>query len=237
MAGYIILTLLAVAGLLVGYRRWISFKKLNKERALLIFIGIAFIMVLTGILSLFHIISRTTAELTTTALYLLFAGYFLGSTLKLLQFARTAGAVEYRQSSPFIRHLLNLLALTIMFYGVYRTHLLSSQPPNLMSWSSGISLVSFGLYGWRLRLIPEFRNKGLLILDQLIPWQQMIGYQWYTEETLQIDYRRSDDHISDIKTGIPPRDQLSIERLLRTKMDRHPPSEEKQEESSESLHE
>lgn len=219
MAGYIILTLLSVTGLVAGYRRWISFENLNKQRALAIFSVIISIMILTGILSMSHIISRTTAELTTGALYLLFAGYFLGSTIRLLLFARTAGPVEYRQSSPLIRHLLNFLALAIIFYGLYRTHLLTSHPGDLLSWSSGISLICFGVYGWRLRLIPEFRKKGLLILDQWIPWRQLIGYQWYTEETIQIDYRRSNEHISDLKTGIPPRDQLFMERLLRKKMD------------------
>ncbi len=221
MVAHIILTLAGVIGLFVGYQQWICFENLTRKKVLILFSSLVLVIVASGLLTTLNVIHRSTAELVTAGLYLLFAGFFLGTTSKLFVFLYRSGPVEYRQSNTLIRFIPNLLALLIIGYGIYRTHLFSPYPIHLLSWSSGTSLICFGIYGWRLKVIPEFRERGLLILDQRIPWQQMIGYEWHTEESICIEYRRSSEHISEIKTGVPSKDQLFLERLLRNKMDEY----------------
>ncbi len=69
--------------------------------------------------------------------------------------------------------------------------------------------------------MPEFRRKGILILDQFVPWQNVVAYRWESENVLLIDYYNSEDELTDFTTFIPPEDQLIIERLLGKKLKEH----------------
>ena len=216
---YFILILATLAGLITGYQQWLSFESLNRRRVITFLVAITGIIIISGILQQAGLIAETTVEYFTVALYEAFAGYFIGAAVKLVFMVRQAGRLEYTQSNYLTRYLPGLFALCIIIYGLYRTNMFTTHPSTLLSWSSGASLICFGLYGWQLRIIPEFRDQGLLILDMWIPWKQVISYEWHTEESIRIDYTRSDEHISEIKSFIPPEDQLTIERLLRNKMD------------------
>jgi uncharacterized UPF0160 family protein len=69
--------------------------------------------------------------------------------------------------------------------------------------------------------VPEFRQKGILILDQFVPWRNIVSYRWESENVLQIDYYTSDNQLTDFTTYIPQEDRLIIEHLLHKKLKAH----------------
>src|SRR5699024_6373244 len=106
----------------------------------------------------------------------------------------------------------NLIAIFLVAYGIYRTGVLTLGPFTGISITSGLSLVGFGFWGWTVHVVPEFRKEGLLMLDQFVPWKQVVAYKWKSEESLQIDYLTRNKKLSEFVTYIPPEDQLLLER-------------------------
>lgn len=110
-----------------------------------------------------------------------------------------------------------IVAIAIILYGLYRTSIFTQLPITPIRVSSGLSFIAFGFWGMTLRLVPEFRQKGIILLDVLIHWKDFLNYQWFYEEVIEIEYEK-DETILFFKTHIPPEDQLAIEDVLRAKM-------------------
>lgn len=221
MIFYSILAVLVISGLIMGYLQVIHFGNLTRGKVFSIVIFIFAILILVGIGHYLGWITQTLAAQFTIGIYTIFTGFFIGSGIQNIVKRKKAGAMEYVYRSFVTEILPNLMAVVIVAYGFYRTYLITDHLITGISITSGFSLVGFGFYGWTLRVVPEFRKNGVLLLDRFIPWDKVIAYEWQTEDALTLDYMIEDNVISDFTTSIPPEDQLNMERLLNHKIKEH----------------
>lgn len=216
-----ILILLLLAAVYAGYQRIIRIEHLSSAR---IVNGLLIAFSLITLMSLAHwlnLISQALAAKVTTSAYTMAGGYFLGYGTKLISLRNEAGNIEYMYRSFWTDIAPNLIFIALFVFGIYRTGILDWQYFTGIGIASGLSLVGFGYMGWTLRIVPEFRFHGILILDQFIEWKKVVSYRWVDEETLQVDYLNASSKISDFKTFIPSEDQLIIERLLGRKLEEY----------------
>lgn len=220
----ILIVFLAVVFVLafwLGHRRMFRLEHLNQR---LVINGFLIAMVILTLMTVAHWIGffpQPVAARVTMSLYIIAAGFFFGYGLKLITLRNDAGDIEYIYRSFWTDIAPNLLAIFLVAYGIYRTGVLTLGPFTGIGITSGLSLVGFGFWGWTIRVVPEFRKKGLLMLDLFIPWKNVMAYKWKSEEVLQIDYMTQDKKFSELFTYIPPEDQLRIERVLGKKFSQY----------------
>lgn len=164
------------------------------------------------------ILTQQIAANLTMGIYTVAAGFFSGYGLKLISFRNTSGYTEYVYRSFWTDIAPNLIAVILVAFGIYRTGLLTLGPFTGIGITSGISLIAFGFWGWTIRVVPEFRNNGLLFLDQYIDWEKLVSYTWTEEETIEIDYLTDGQKLTSFSTYIPEEDRLIIERILGKKL-------------------
>ncbi len=145
------------------------------------------------------------------------AGFFGGAAINQYQTKTNAGRILYSNRSFLSDHASVIVAIAIILFGLYRISIFTQLPVTPIRVSSGMSFIAFGFWGMTLRLVPEFRQKGIILLDMLIEWKDFLNYQWFYEEVIEIEYEQ-DETIRFFKTHIPPEDQLAIEDVLRAKM-------------------
>ncbi|MDZ7694154.1 MAG: DUF5673 domain-containing protein [Balneolaceae bacterium] len=154
-------------------------------------------------------------------LYTLATGFFIGNGAKLITKKQRAGNIEYMHRSFWIDVAPNLIAALLVAYGIYRTGILTFGPFTGIGVSSGLSLIGFGFFGWTVRIVPEFRERGILILDQFIEWKRVLAYEWISEEVMTIDYMGEKDKICEFNTSIPTEDRKIVEQLLGRRIKEH----------------
>ncbi|MGM0589471.1 MAG: hypothetical protein ACQETE_13700 [Bacteroidota bacterium] len=174
-----------------------------------------------GILTWTELIPPYIIEYAAMALYCVATGLFVGGGAGLIKLRMTAGYPEYARPDFFTDGLPNVLAIAIVAYGIYRTSIMNLPELTLLSLTSGLSLVGFGFYGWCIEVVPEFRNRGIILLDQFIPWELVVAYRWDDEDILTIEYHSDKklDQICEFHTSIPPEDRRVMELLLTRKLD------------------
>lgn len=212
------LAIIYVLALWTGYRRVFRLELLSQRLVINSFLVAMAILTVMTIAHWIGVFPQPVAAKVTMALYTTAAGFFFGYGLKLISLRKSAGNIEYIYRSFWTDVAPNLLAVLLIAYGIYRTGILTFGPFTGIGITSGISLIGFGFWGLTIRVVPEFRSRGLLMLDQFIPWREVLAYQWKTEEALQIDYLTPKKELSEFTTYIPPGDQLPIERLLGKKI-------------------
>ncbi len=220
---YVLISVLALGFLLsfwMGYRRMLRLQHLSQRRVINGFVGAMIILTLMSAGQWMEIISRDIAREFTMLLYCLVAGFFFGFALKMLLLRQEMKTVEYVYRSFWTEAAPRILAVLIIFFGIYQTGLINLGPYTGIGITSGLSLLGFGCFGIVVKIVPEFRTKGILILDQFVPWKSVVAYQWESEHVLQIDYYQ-DEKLTDFTTYIPAEDQLTIERLLGKKLKVH----------------
>lgn len=218
---YILYGLLLLASIWMGYRRILRLKHLNHR---LVYRVIAAGLLLLIVMSMMHLagfFTQPVAAKTTMGLYTVAGGFFLGFGVKLIIIRKKMGDVNYMYRSFWTDIAPNFMAVLLVAFGIYRMGILSMGPFTGISVTSGFSLVAFGFWGWTLRVVPEFRERGLLILDDFIEWKRIISYEWISDDSLQVDYLTKERTLTEYTTYIPPEDQLAIERLLGKKMKEH----------------
>lgn len=222
MIWFIILlsALFIIAGLL-GFFRVVQVSHLNRNRVLGGFFALLIILTAMTAASWLGIFTQAFAIKATMALYTIAAGFFIGYGIKLILLRSKSGPLEYMYRSPWIDLAPNLIAVALFVFGIYRTGILTGGPFTGIGITSGISLVAFAFLGWTLHIVPEFRFKGVLLLDQYIKWDRLVSFEWITENTLRVEYFTKSKKISEFRTFIPPEDQSIIERILRDKMDKY----------------
>ena len=152
-----------------------------------------------------------------TNTYASLAGFFAGSAFNQYQTKRNSGDVRYAHRSFLTDHASVIMAIGIILIGIYRTSIFTDLAITPIRVTSGLSFIAFGLWGMTLRLVPEFRQDGIILLDHKIEWENFLNYEWYLEEVIEIEYQQNGS-IKQFKTSIPPEDQLIVEDLLRSKM-------------------
>lgn len=157
------------------------------------------------------------AAATMAGTYASIAGFFMGSGIRHYQFKTSLGTIKYVNRALLTDLIPNVIALTLIIAGIARTSLLSELAVTPIRISSGLSMIAIGFFALTIRLIPEFRSKGIVILDRIIPWEDFVNYQWYGENVIEIEYEYQ-DKIMSYRTVIPAEDHLKIEDLLAKKM-------------------
>lgn len=218
---YSFLGLVLLGSFWMGYKRLVKFQHLSRRRVINGFIAAIILLTLMTIGQGLGIVSEEIAAQFTMVLYICVAGFFCGFATKMIMLRQEAESTEYIYRSFWTEVAPNLLALLLVVFGLYRTGLFTFGPYTGIGITSGISLLGFGLLGFTLRVVPEFRRKGVLILDQFVPWEQVVSFQWESDNVLQIDYYRSDDKLTDFTTFIPDEDKLHVEQLLAEKLKRY----------------
>lgn len=200
-----------------GYKRLFFLYQITLRKFLLFLVISLLVYSLLLFLFKIEILSEAVAGATITNVYASIFGFFTGSSINQYSTRTKSGTVLYCNRTFVSEYLPVIIALGMILFGVYRSAIFSDLVVTPIRVSSGLSLLAIGLWGITLRPVPEFRAKGIVVLDSLVKWDKMLSYQWYTEEILEIEYTQ-DDSIRSFKTLIPPEDQLEVERLLGKKM-------------------
>lgn len=209
-----------MGSLWAGYRQLLQLEQLNQRMLRNLLIGALLLLGLMLVGYWSNLLTQPVAAQITMGFYSIAAGFFFGYGSRMFLKHRKAGSVLYVHRSFWSDVAPNLLAIILVLFGIYRTGLLSDASFTGIGITSGISLVGFGFFGWTVRIVPEFREKGVFILDKLVEWKDIVSYKWISEEVLEIDYL-NDKSVSYFSTYIPPEDQLAIERILGQKIKEH----------------
>jgi uncharacterized membrane protein len=221
---YLLIGLLGLAFLCsfwVGYKRLVQLQHLNKQRIINGFIAAIILLTLITLGQGSGFIPEETAARFTMFLYASVAGFFCGFAGKMVMLRQKMESAKYIYRSFWTEAAPNLIAILVITFGIYRTGLFTIGPYTGIGITSGLSLFGFGLFGLTLRIVPEFRRKGVLILDQFVPWKNIVSYRWESENVLQIDYYTIQNKLTDFTTYIPQDDQRQVEQLLGNKLKEH----------------
>lgn len=213
-----LLVCLLIGSALIGFRQLLRLEHLNQSRVLNGLLIAAVILTIMSVAHLSGLFTQAIAAKVTMSLYTLAGGFFIGYGIKLISVRDSAGNIEYMHRSFWVDVAPNLIAVALFVFGIYRTGLLQWEFFTGIGITSGISLIGFGFWGWTVRVVPEFRTNGMLVLDKFIKWEHVVAYSWASEEILQIEYLNKSKKISEFRTYIPPEDQLIIERILGKKI-------------------
>lgn len=222
---YIAAAIIAVGGGFSGHQPWFRLEKLDKSIILnsLLFIAACFTLLMAAYITGYF--PQEIAAPFMMFLYSFLAGFFTGYGLRLIQLRSSTGNILYVHRSFWIDHAPSLAAILIILFGIYRTSLLTEEPVTGLRLTSGFSLIAFGFFGWTIKIVPEFRSKGVLFLDKIIPWRQILAWQWHREDVISIEYMYKpetlDEQVREFLTTIPPEDRIQIETVLESKMDDH----------------
>lgn len=219
------LSALFVGGVVLGERPLFQLRKLTPSRVLNIALGVLVLFTVMMIAFITGIFPQSVAAPLMAGLYITLAGFFAGYAFRLYQTRAGGGTILYQNRSFWIDHAPNLLAAGLIIYGIYRTSLLSELPVTGIRFSSGISLICFGLLAWTLKVVPEFRSNGILFLDQFIPWKRVLSWRWHTDDVVLVEYipsgEKRDERIKQFVTSIPPDERKEIETILASKLEEY----------------
>lgn len=205
----------------LGYKRVLRLQHLSRQ---VVVYGFLAAMVALTLMTMAHRMGYFPQDIAarfTMGLYSIVAGFFFGFAVKQFVLRRRAGAMEYAYRSFWTEAIPNLIGILLIAFGLYRIDLLTLGPFSGIGITSGCSLIAFGFFGITMRIVPEFRRHGVLILDQFVPWKEIIAYRWHREDALQIEYLNTDEKLTDFVTAIPAEDHLIIERLLAKRIKEH----------------
>jgi len=228
----IFLTTLFIVGIIAGERPWFSLHRLTPDTVLNV--ALVVLVIFTAMMTAFilNVFPQAAAAVMMAGLYILFAGFFAGYAYRLFKIRLKGGAILYQHRSFWVDHAPSLFAIGLIVYGVYRTAVLGVQPVTAIRLTSGLSLICFGVLGWTIKVVPEFRSKGILFLDQFIPWKKVLSWKWHNEDVVMVEYilteKNKDKRIKQFVTSIPIDEHKEIETVLISKMDEY--AEERSEE-------
>lgn len=215
--------IIAITGSFVGLQPWFRFEKLNKSLLLngsLIALALFTLLMFAWFLGYFP---QSVAAPFMMFIYSFLAGFFAGYAWRMIRLRNASGNVLYMHRSFWVDHAPQLAAILILLFGLYRTSILSDPPVTGIRLTSGLSLVSFGFLGLSLRIVPEFRAGGILLLDQLIPWNHLISWSWNSEDVIRIEYiyppKNQNQKIREFLTAVPEEDRHQIETVLSSQME------------------
>lgn len=211
-----------LGGIFTGNSSRFTIDKLNKQ---LVLNGSLAVLLLFGLLLLlynFGYFPQSVAAPFMMAVYSFAGGFLAGFSVRQYQKKKKGGDILYQHRSFWVDHAPNLLAIGLIIFGVYRTSFLTDLPVTGIRVTSGISLICFGIFTWTMKAVPEFRKYGILLLDRLIRWDDVISWHWHSEEIIAIEYmvnENGDEDIHEFLTSIPLEDKKEIERILASKAD------------------
>ncbi|MFV1884996.1 MAG: hypothetical protein ACMZ7B_10950 [Balneola sp.] len=201
----------------LGNRRLFYLYHISLRKLLLFVLAVLTLYSLLLFLFVSEILSEALAGAIIANVYASVFGFFAGSAVDQYKTRVHTGAVLYCHRTFISEYAPVIVAIILILIGVQRSSVFTELAITPIRITSGLSFLGIGIWGITLRLVPEFRTKGIVLLDSVVNWDDLLSYEWYTEEILEVEYTQ-DDSIRNFKTLIPPEDQLEVERLLSKKM-------------------
>ncbi len=214
---YISNIVVAAISFFLGYKRLFYLYQVSLRRLLLFALFALSLYSILLLLFKIEFISETLAGAIIANVYASVFGFFAGAAIDQYKTRVNAGSILYCHRTFISEYIPVIIAIVLILIGIQRSSLFSDLAITPIRITSGLSLLGLGVWGITLRLVPEFKTKGIVLLDSVVDWENLLSYEWYTEEVLQVEYTQ-DDLVRVFKTLIPPEDQLEVERLLSKKM-------------------
>lgn len=216
---WIIVSAFIVAALstYLGYKRLLYIDQVTPRRLSLTLLGVVFLFLILQWMHRIGYFPEAVAGAVMANVYASLFGFFLGAAIQQFQQKRDYGEIIYVNRSFWTDIFPNMVALGIILFGIQRTALLSDLPFTPIRVTSGLSIIAVGAYSFTIRLVPEIREKGLILLDRKISWENFFTYSWYSEGVIEIEYKLNDT-IRSFKTMIPDEDELFVEKILSEKI-------------------
>lgn len=220
---YFIAGIVALVGAYIGHQPFFRIEKLNGRNVLNFVLTVTlFFTILMGAYIAGYFPEWIAAPFM-MFIYSFLGGFFAGYAWRLILLRIGSGNILYVHRSFWIDHAPAFATVMIILYGIYRTSLLLEQPVTGIRMASGLSLITFGIFGLILKVVPEFRSRGILFLDRIVFWRQVIAWRWDSEEVICIEYVHKpgdpDEQVCEFLTTIPLEDRRQIETVLESKMD------------------
>lgn len=214
-----------ITGFTGGNHPWFTLDRLNKYVILNSTLSVLLVFTCLMVLYALGFFPQSAAAPFMMGIYSMIAGFFLGYTTRLWKLKKRGGEILYQHRSFWIDHAPNILAIILILFGFYRTSLITDQTVTGIRLTSGISLMCFGVFSWFFKVVPEFRSKGVLLLDRLIEWDKVISWNWHSDSALSIEYivdeESEHERIREFITSIPLDEKKEIESILKSKMDEY----------------
>lgn len=221
----IFLSALFIGGLFAGERPFFQLRKLTPSIVLNMALAILILFTVLMVAFIIGIFPQSIAAPMMAGLYIALAGFFAGYAIRLYKIRSDGGSILYQNRSFWVDHAPNLLAVGLIIYGIYRTSVLNDLPITGIRFSSGMSLICFGVLGWTIKVVPEFRSNGILFLDQFIPWKRVLSWRWHTDDVVLVEYivsdKQTEGRIKQFVTSVPPDEKKEIEMVLASKLEEY----------------
>lgn len=209
--------LVFILSIWIGKKRPLKLYQITARGFFLFIIGASFTLLIMRIVNDLGFISDHIAAAIMTNTYSCIGGILFGAAYDIYSLKQQAGKLEYSNKNLVTDIIPSLLAVTLLILSFARTGIFNELPITPIRVSSAISILSLGVLIITLSVVPEFKKKGILIIDQMIEWKALTSYKWVSEETIEIEYEMNDT-IKVYQTIIPTSDQVRVEKLLNGKM-------------------
>ncbi|MEX0844057.1 MAG: hypothetical protein WD022_02205 [Balneolaceae bacterium] len=209
--------IVAVLSIYMGFKRLFYLDQITPRNLSYTLVGVIFIFLILRWLHFFGYFPEAVAGAVMANVYASLFGFFTGAAYQQFKQKSNFGEIIYVNRTFWTDIFPNIIAIGIILFGIQRTSLFSELPFTPIRVTSGLSIIAVGAYSFTIRLVPELRAKGLILLDRKITWDDFFTYSWYSENVLEIEYKLNDD-IRSFKTMIPDEDQLFVEKLLSNKI-------------------
>ncbi|MFD2532392.1 hypothetical protein [Gracilimonas halophila] len=209
--------IVATLSIYLGFKRLLYIDRVTPRRLSLTLLGIVFLFLILQWMHRIGYFPEAIAGAVMANVYASLFGFFLGAAIQQFQQKRDFGEIIYVNRSFWTDIFPNLVALGIILFGIQRTAVLSDLPLTPIRVTSGLSIIAVGAYSFTIRLVPEIREKGLVLLDRKISWENFFTYSWFSEGIIEIEYKLNDS-IRSFKTMIPDEDELFVEKILSEKI-------------------
>lgn len=201
----------------LGYKRLLYIDHLTPRNLSITLLSIIVLLIILRWMHYLGYFPESVAGAVMANVYASLFGFFSGATFQQYQQKKNCGKIIYVNRTFWTDIFPNIVAIGIILFGLQRTSIFSDLPFTPIRVTSGLSIIAVGTYSFTVRLVPELRAKGLILLDRKISWDQFFNYSWYSENVLELEYKLN-GKIRSFKTMIPDEDQLFIEKILTEKI-------------------
>lgn len=200
-----------------GYKRLLYLDKIAPRNLSITLLAVLFLFLVLQWMHRIGYFPEAVAGAVMANAYASAFGFFLGAAIQQFMQKKDAGDIIYVNRSFWTDILPNIIAIGIILFGIQRTAIFSDLPVTPIRVTSGLSIMAIGAYSFTIRLVPELRTKGLILLDRKISWDNFFTYSWFSEGIIEIEYKLNDS-IRSFKTMIPEEDHLFVEKILSEKI-------------------
>jgi hypothetical protein len=201
----------------LGYKRLLYIDHLTPRNISVTLLSIIILLMILRWMHYLGYFPEAIAGAVMANVYASLFGFFSGAAFQQYQQKKNCGEIIYVNRTFWTDIFPNLVAIGIILFGLQRTSIFSELPFTPIRVTSGLSIIAVGAYSFTIRLVPELRANGLILLDREISWDQFFNYSWFSENVLELEYKLN-GKIRSFKTMIPDEDQLFIEKILTEKI-------------------